>query len=151
MTLFCCDWGSLYPVIDADKFCATLADLRISHDHELSESECCVLFQLYSMMAINTVTHDSPQDDLPTYDSILASLFPRVWGASNLESLRGLLLYTLVLQIEGRSRLAVQTNGVLVRLAQTLGLHRHSRRFKHQPSEVEWRKRLWWCVFICDT
>ncbi|KAJ5092842.1 hypothetical protein N7456_008703 [Penicillium angulare] len=32
----------------------------------------------------------------------------------------------------------------------SLGLHRHSRRFKMKPCEVELRKRLWWWVYNFD-
>lgn len=153
VALFCHDWGGIYPAVDTEKFRAALPPVlaRVDQHQELSESECCVLFQLCSILAINTVTHDARQENLRVYDTILSSIFPRICEAGNLESLLALLLYTLVLQIEGRSQLAVQTNGIVVRLAQSLGLHRHSRRFKLQPSEVERRRRLWWCVFICDT
>ncbi|KAI2816563.1 transcriptional regulator family: Fungal Specific TF [Aspergillus niger] len=40
--------------------------------------------------------------------------------------------------------------GQAVRLAQSLGLHRHSRRFRFCAGEMELRKRMWWCVYAVD-
>ncbi|OAA65552.1 Transcription factor [Niveomyces insectorum RCEF 264] len=152
---FCHDWDSLFPIVDADSLLSTIARLLLrgrQDGDEMTEEECCAVFQLNSILALNMVADDaSPPRAHEPYCAVLASLFPRILEIARAESLRCLVLYTLLLQLEGRAQLALQLSGVIARLAQSLGLHRHSRRFRHQPSEVERRRRLWWCVFIFDT
>ena len=147
------DWACTYPILDLDRFRREIFNLHGDREREtpLPELEECLVFQLFSVLAINILTHDPRGPDLRVVDSYLASMSPRMCEDGSLDSLRALVLYTIVLQLEGRSQLAAQANGIIVRLAQSLGLHRHSRRFKQQPLEVEQRKRLWWCIFICDT
>lgn len=154
ISLFYRNWGSVYPIVDSEQLTQAASDIllrRGQNGRDLSDPETCLIFQLHCISAINAASHNSPREKLQDHDAALASLFPRVFEAGSLEGLRGLLLYTVLLQIEGRFQLAVLANGVTVRLAQSLGLHRHSRRFRHSPTDVELRRRLWWSVFICDT
>ncbi|KAL4879958.1 fungal-specific transcription factor domain-containing protein [Aspergillus karnatakaensis] len=44
----------------------------------------------------------------------------------------------------------IQLNGHMVRIAQSLGLHRHARRFRMGVGEIELRKRLWWWIYTFD-
>ncbi|WZH49521.1 fungal-specific transcription factor domain-containing protein [Fusarium acuminatum] len=45
---------------------------------------------------------------------------------------------------------SIPISGLATRLAQTLGLHRHSDRFKFDPLETELRRRAWWCQYSLD-
>lgn len=150
---FCSKWSPMCPIVDRSTFTQRIRDSlsEVDSSEMVSRKTLILIFQLFAAMAINALADFARQNILDNYDALLASLFPMVSEAGNIESLRGLLLYATVLQMEGRYRLATQVNGIIVRLAQSLGLHRHSRRFSHTPSEVEQRKRLWWSVFICDT
>lgn len=150
---FCHNWSAIYPIMERSSSRKNAKDAldQAELPERCSPTSLVVFFQLYAVMAINILTEGVGLDDLETYDSILVDTFPYVSAVGSIESLRGLLLYAIVLQMEGRYRLATQLNGIVVRLAQSLGLHRHSRRFSHSPSTVEQRKRLWWSVFICDT
>lgn len=64
--------------------------------------------------------------------------------------LQSLIVFSFFLQISGRSIEMLKTNGTLVRIAQSLGLHRHSRRFRFGQSENEVRNRMWWWIYGFD-
>lgn len=65
-------------------------------------------------------------------------------------SLQALVLLSLYVQKSGKRQWMIPLNGAMVQMAQSLGLHRHARRFKFPVAEVEWRKRLWWSVYAFD-
>lgn len=69
----------------------------------------------------------------------------------SLGSLQALALFALYSQLSGHTSAMTRVNGLMVRLAQSLGLHRHARRFKMRPGEIELRKRLWWYTYTFDT
>lgn len=64
--------------------------------------------------------------------------------------LQALILFSLYVQKSGKRQWMTPLNGAMVQMAQSLGLHRHARRFKFSAAEVEWRKRLWWSVYAFD-
>lgn len=65
-------------------------------------------------------------------------------------TLQAIVLFSLYIQKSGKRQWMIPINGVMVQMAQSLGLHRHARRFKFSAGEVEWRKRLWWSVYAFD-
>ncbi|CAH0045297.1 unnamed protein product [Clonostachys solani] len=67
-----------------------------------------------------------------------------------LQTLQGLEMTQIYLQLTSRYTLASHISGVATRLAQNLGLHRHSNRFKFDPLETELRRRVWWCQYTLD-
>ncbi|OJJ40830.1 hypothetical protein ASPWEDRAFT_102560 [Aspergillus wentii DTO 134E9] len=68
----------------------------------------------------------------------------------DLTELQSVILTCLYLQITRHHSTWIQTSGQAVRLAQSLGLHRHARRFTFCRGDVELRKRVWWCVYAVD-
>ncbi|KAL4936802.1 fungal-specific transcription factor domain-containing protein [Aspergillus oleicola] len=69
---------------------------------------------------------------------------------ADIGSLQALTLFAFYHQLSGRSLSLIQLNGHMVRIAQSLGLHRHARRFRLKAAEIELRKRLWWWIYIFD-
>lgn len=86
-----------------------------------------------------------------TYYSMATALLDRVMGRPCLQALQGMEIMQIYLQLSARYSVASHLGGVAVRLAQTLGLHRHSHRFKFDPLETELRRRVWWCQYTLDT
>ncbi|KAI9901772.1 hypothetical protein N3K66_003589 [Trichothecium roseum] len=86
-----------------------------------------------------------------TYYSMATALLDRVMSRPCLQTLQGMEIMQIYLQLSARYSVASHLGGVAVRLAQTLGLHRHSHRFKFDPLETELRRRVWWCQYTLDT
>jgi hypothetical protein len=82
--------------------------------------------------------------------SLAHSLIDKVVSQGNLKSLQALSLFALYNQLSGHCLTLTTLNGTMVSLAQSLGLHRHARRFKMGVGEIELRKRLWWWVYVFD-
>ncbi|KAH8880811.1 hypothetical protein GQ53DRAFT_813046 [Thozetella sp. PMI_491] len=65
-------------------------------------------------------------------------------------SLQALALYLQNARAHTMGRPLWVVNGVAIRLAQSLGLHRDPSRFGLPPFEVEMRRRLWWHIVTHD-
>ncbi|KAL4770672.1 fungal-specific transcription factor domain-containing protein [Aspergillus nidulans var. acristatus] len=63
-------------------------------------------------------------------------------------SLQALTLYLASLRVYDSSRSGWALNGLALRLAQSLGLHRDGKKFSLSPLESELRRRLWWHICI---
>lgn len=147
-------WGILYPVLLPKQFFAGLDQL---FQGIRASSDVSFLLQVYALLALDAFSHHSPDSDAlhhtwaqSHHDRILSDLFGRMPSRGDLTTLQALLLYLLYLQTTSQHSLGLRICGMAVRLAQSLGLHRHSRRFRHILGETELRKRLWWCVYILD-
>ncbi|KAH8424385.1 Zn(II)2Cys6 transcription factor [Aspergillus melleus] len=149
------NWGSLYPVLLSKQFFQTLENIMTDSSLFLVDRGRVVpfLLQVYALMAIESGKSNNsssgPAHPLD-YNDITSSLYGRMPCRGDLSSLQALIIYILYLQTTSQHSLAIRVSGTAVRLAQSLGLHRHSRRFKHPPGEAELRKRLWWAVFALD-
>lgn len=149
------NWGSLYPVLLSKQFFETLDGIITNSSLLLVDRRRAVpfLLQVYALMAIDHGNggNPSPGPVHPLdYNDIMSSLYARMPCRGDLSSLQALIIYLLYLQSTSQHSLAIRVCGTAVRLGQSLGLHRHSRRFKHPPGEAEMRKRLWWAVFALD-
>lgn len=111
---------------------------------------------LIMVMLINQLcffrSHDTDEgaELIQTYFALSCRLHHMVAASADLESLQALILFSFYLQISGQTAWLNQVNGLLVRLAQSLGMHRHARRFRFTESETELRKRMWWWVYGFD-
>ncbi|KAI9036921.1 fungal specific transcription factor domain-containing protein [Aspergillus affinis] len=150
------NWGSLYPVLLSKQFFETLEDVMTNSSLLLVDRRRTVpfLLQVYALMAIDCGKGGnssclSPAHSLD-YNNIMSSLYTRMPCRGDLPSLQAIIIYLLYLRTTSQHSLAIRVCGTAVRLGQSLGLHRHSRRFKHPPGEAELRKRLWWAVFALD-
>lgn len=82
--------------------------------------------------------------------SVVCQLHQSISARVDVWSLQAIVLFSFYVQKSGKRQWMIPLNGVLVQMAQSLGLHRHARRFKFSIGEVEWRKRLWWSVYAFD-
>ncbi|KAL4868387.1 fungal-specific transcription factor domain-containing protein [Aspergillus spectabilis] len=118
----------IHNLIDAAQNHATLV--------AMDQSTVCILF---SIMSINCLTHGT----IGQHGGSLEL-------SANTRSLQVLAIFALYHQLTGKSLSLIQLNGHMVRIAQSLGLHRHARRFRITIGEIELRKRLWWWIYIFD-
>ena len=64
--------------------------------------------------------------------------------------LQALALFLISVRRYDDTRFVWAMTGLLIRLAQSLGLHRDGERYGLTPFETEMRRRLWWQVLILD-
>ncbi|KAK6367947.1 hypothetical protein LTS17_010100 [Exophiala oligosperma] len=65
-------------------------------------------------------------------------------------SLRALAIYLAALRVNNRGRGVWVLNGLAIRLAQSIGIHRDGARLGLSPFESEIRRRLWWHLLSRD-
>ncbi|CAK41916.1 hypothetical protein M747DRAFT_271648 [Aspergillus niger ATCC 13496] len=147
-------WSSIWPIFMEKQFLSAfhrVFDLVETHDPNLSPSDYVILRQIFLVLSITAWQNRSPTECNSYYLNALEC--SRLTTASENEGLAGLqslLLTCLYLQLTRKHEEWIQTAGQAVRLAQSLGLHRHSRRFRFCAGEMELRKRMWWCVYAVD-
>jgi len=64
--------------------------------------------------------------------------------------LQAFVVFLVLLRRNDDARKIWTLTGLVVRIAQTLGIHRDGSHFDLQPFEIEMRRRLWWQVCILD-
>lgn len=137
------NWASLCPVLAKIDLTNSLQKaLECLPNGELRDVPC--LFQILMILCINSAEADHAKLEL------IVSLLPEIIFKGTIECIQSLILLGFYVQIRGHQLLMPQINGILVKSAQLAGLHRHSRRFKFGPGQVELRRRLWWCVYAFD-
>ena len=67
-----------------------------------------------------------------------------------LNSLRALLIFLIVHRSYGSGRSIWTLNGILIRAAQLIGLHKDGKHFGLSPFECEMRRRIWWRITSTD-
>lgn len=65
--------------------------------------------------------------------------------------LQALVIFLMCLRRNSYARVIWTLTGLVVRIAQTIGVHRDGVHFGLKPFDVEMRRRLWWQVCILDT
>ncbi|KAH8422326.1 Zn(II)2Cys6 transcription factor [Aspergillus melleus] len=65
-------------------------------------------------------------------------------------SLQALAIYITCLRAHSTSRSGWIINGVLIRSALSIGIHRDGTHFNLSPLEAEMRRRLWWQIIMLD-
>ena len=65
--------------------------------------------------------------------------------------LQAFVIFLICLRRNNDARVIWTLTGLIVRIAQTIGVHRDGEHFGLAPFEVEMRRRLWWQVCILDT
>jgi hypothetical protein len=151
-------WGSNHPILPPKQFYADVHQILDNAQEtipQMSNSYFSTLHQLYLILAINAWDDPGSVNDLLTdnaayYFGLARQTHLRSIEQGDLPTLQGLLLMSLFLQLSGQHSRLTQVSGEAVRLAQSLGLHRHTRRFKFCAGEVEMRNRIWWAVYRLD-
>ena len=65
--------------------------------------------------------------------------------------LQAFVVFLICLRRNNDARVIWTLTGLVVRIAQTIGVHRDGSHFNLPPFEVELRRRLWWQICILDT
>ncbi|KAI1840921.1 hypothetical protein JX266_012857 [Neoarthrinium moseri] len=158
---FVVSWASLCPVIISKEISRRGVELfsrmqqRGVYTSGIDDNN--TLLQLILIFLINTTETGDAQLNLLIPDDreerllrAAASLLPAIMIDGQLSSLQSVVLVSFFYQITGHHTSNINLRGVLLQKAQSLGLHRHSRRFKFSAAEVELRKRLWWYIYALD-
>lgn len=69
---------------------------------------------------------------------------------SELVVLQAFTMFLIVVRTVDDSRFCWTLTGLLIRIAQGMGLHRDGAQFDLTPYEVEMRRRLWWAILVLD-
>ncbi|KAH7216301.1 fungal-specific transcription factor domain-containing protein [Fusarium oxysporum] len=149
-------WTPLYPIVHKSSTIDAIYGLLSSY--QSPGYDVVILYQTVALLALGMLgqkgdcmqqhTHFLCASE-PFY-MISTTLLDRVIGQPCLQSLQGLVITQIYVQLSGRYPTASHISGLATRLAQTLGLHRHSDRFKFDPLETEVRRRAWWCQYSLD-
>lgn len=150
-------WGVFVPVFPHDHFLRNVNQVLtlLKSSAPLQKIHISTLYSLLVLLEINQISgHHPHEQDAPRADGqyldLALTLHADVVAGGGLFGLQSLIIFSFYLQISRRTLLLVEMNGILVRLAQSLGLHRHARRFRFCRSEVELRNRMWWWVYGFD-
>ncbi|KAI5359686.1 hypothetical protein Slin15195_G073160 [Septoria linicola] len=131
-----------------------------SHLTNLSRGFECLLFAIY----YGATTSLSAEDCLSKLGEEKAVLLTRYRFAieqalaranflttEEIVVLQAFVIFLICLRRNSDARVIWTLTGLVVRIAQTLGIHRDGTHFGLSPFEVEMRRRLWWQVCILDT
>ncbi|KAH7015638.1 fungal-specific transcription factor domain-containing protein [Ilyonectria destructans] len=149
-------WTPLYPIVHKSSTIEAFQNLL--GNSSPGGRSIVVLYQALGLLALGTLgrpggctrSHYHFLCLSESYYTMTSTLLDRVLEQPCLESLQGLEITQLYLQISSRYTVASHIGGIATRLAQNLGLHRHSQRFKFDPLETELRRRVWWCQYSLD-
>jgi hypothetical protein len=148
----------IYPIVHEDTTVRALAELR-SWSRPMDTSAFATLHLILSLLAIGAIGRQGTcsKDHLhficlsEVYYAFSTAIYDRILEKPCLQTLQALEVSQIYLQLSSRKQVSSQLSGTATRLAQTLGLHRHSQRFRFDPLEAEIRRRSWWCQYALDT
>ncbi|KAF2465369.1 uncharacterized protein BDR25DRAFT_346238 [Lindgomyces ingoldianus] len=131
----------------------------MTHPEKVPKGVECLMFSIY----YGAVTSIMPQECLEKWGEERSSLLEKYRFALEQALARANFLYcdeTIILQAfviflniirrNDDARKIWTLTGLVVRIAQTLGIHRDGSHFGLPPFEIEMRRRLWWQVCILD-
>lgn len=151
-------WQSYCPVLVRNEVFTDLGHL-IETVHTLDSTvklNSTTAMTLLMILCINDLQDGDKEQRNPKspnhedYLSLASGYINDVATTADIKSLQALILFAFHSQLSGDCLSMTRINGIIVNLAQSLGLHRHARRFKMKPGEIELRKRLWWFVYVFD-
>lgn len=148
----------IYPVVHESTTIRALGDLK-SWSRPMDVSAFATLHLILSLLAIGAIGRQGAcsRDHLhftclsEVYYGLSTAVHDRILEKPCLQTLQALEVSQIYLQLSSRKQVSSQLSGTATRLAQSLGLHRHSQRFRFDPLEAEVRRRSWWCQYTLDT
>lgn len=151
-------WGNICPILSPRQMYQGFHNIMVffeANSQPKPDVDMSNLHQLYLVLAIDAwAESDDGGDTLPTEATHYFELSRQTEAITSekgdLSSLQSLILTSIYFQLSGQHSFLSQISGAAVRLAQSLGLHRHTRRFRFSAGESEMRNRAWWCVYILD-
>jgi hypothetical protein len=118
-----------------------------------------LLFSIF-LMATVTMTRDECQEVLRTPKEVEVEAFSKAVRMTlqrlnfivtdNLAVLQALVIYFISLQGRSHRHTAWISNGLVIRIAQKMGLHRDGQKLGLTPFETEMRRRVWWQIIMLD-
>ncbi|POR33178.1 Putative transcriptional regulatory protein [Tolypocladium paradoxum] len=69
---------------------------------------------------------------------------------SDIAVVQAFTLFLIVVRRHDESRFCWALTGLLIRIAQGMGIHRDGTHFKLTPFDIEIRRRLWWAILMLD-
>jgi hypothetical protein len=146
---------AVFPVLHKPSFLECVQDL---YAEPSLRSSLLFLPQFYIVLAIG-----ERYESLMTGDASFTTISPFVQryhaakdhetcagGPDDLQVVQTLTLETLLLDLYGERTRAMQVIAKAARLALSLGMHRHSRRFSYGPLVAAMRIRVFWCIYMLD-
>lgn len=129
----------IYPLFDIDRMKSTIRQLAaLPTIHSLSHEQGPLLVSAYLIMSLgadedsNGITADGTK-----YLMAATSLLGHVMSMPYLHAVQALLLFTMTYRGRNKDGLGWQTLGMAIRIAHTLGLHRHSHKNPSQQHGVQ--------------
>ncbi|KYK58478.1 hypothetical protein DCS_05494 [Drechmeria coniospora] len=137
-----------------------IRDLRSGDLTSLTPAEDSLLFAMYyaavaSMEEDDVATNfgNSKSDLLRKYRLGLEHALARAdfLNAPDLTLVQAFAIFLILNRRHDSPRFVWMMTGLVIRMAQALGLHRDGRHFPHlTPFQVEMRRRVWWAVCMLD-
>lgn len=147
-------WESFCPVLVRKDVVQDVADF-LHPNQGLSfnpggENNLSAMIALAMILSINQLGQIHPGRDQRSLVALAHANLHDVVARGDLKALQALILCAFYAQLTGQSLQLLQLNALMVRTAQSLGLHRHDRRFKFKSAMVEHRRRIWWWIYAFD-
>jgi len=130
-----------------------------SHLANLSKSFEALLFAIY-YGAITSLSEDECLNKLGEEKGLLLSRYrfgveqalarANFLTTEEMMVVQAIVIYLICLRRNNDARVIWTLTGLVVRIAQTLGVHRDGLHFNLPPFEIEMRRRLWWQICILD-
>ncbi|KAF7552677.1 hypothetical protein G7Z17_g4171 [Cylindrodendrum hubeiense] len=135
--------------------------VEASTDHSsISQNAQSLLFSIYAVSTLALTEEESSQllkmtreQALLRFASGAKSAFTRsrILEKYDMMTLQALVLYLLSLHGRTSRHETWIISGMLIRMAQKMGLHKDGETLNLTPFEAEMRRRLWWQILMSDT
>ncbi|GKZ16460.1 hypothetical protein AbraIFM66951_007144 [Aspergillus brasiliensis] len=112
-----------------------------------------IFFAATTSMLAEDPGHEQRRSEVKRYQQglELALYQSNFLDSPTLTSLQAMSIYQMCLRYYNSGRSGWTMRGLVIRAAQSIGLHRDGRHFKLSPLECELRRRLWWHICTADS
>ncbi|KAL1638614.1 hypothetical protein SLS58_008732 [Diplodia intermedia] len=141
----------LFPVLDLSDFASTFTKLSGKDARSVSASDlpslaCCHAVTSIGMDAIS----GKPSETATEYLSGAYSMYAHIVAMPYQRSIQALLLLALALRTRHKEGVAWHVIGHAIRMAQSLGLHRHQGSQEDTIPDMELDRNIWWSLFCLE-
>ncbi|KAJ4984736.1 fungal specific transcription factor domain-containing protein [Stagonosporopsis vannaccii] len=148
----------LIKVLHIPTFEPTFKDALV-HPEKVSKGLESLLFAIYYGAVTSSTDEDCLQlcgEDRPSLLNKYRFALEQALARANflycdeIVVLQAFVIFLILLRRNSEARKLWTLTGLVVRIAQTLGIHRDGSHFALSPFEIEMRRRLWWQVCVLD-
>ncbi|KAL0254489.1 hypothetical protein SLS55_009965 [Diplodia seriata] len=141
----------LFPVLDLSDFASTFTRLSGKDARSVSASDlpslaCCHAVTSIGMDAIS----GKPSETATEYLSGAYSMYAHIVAMPYQRSIQALLLLALALRTRHKEGVAWHVIGHAIRMAQSLGLHRHQGSQEDTIPDMGLDRNIWWSLFCLE-